>query len=80
MEITLTPEDQKLVDELAASGRFQSPSDVIHASLLVMQEEERWRNEARSKIDEGLDAIERGDIVKQEEVEQTLQSFMRKSA
>ena len=80
MEITLTPEDQKLVDELAASGRFQSPSEVIHASLLVMQEEERWRNEARSKIDEGLDAIERGDIVKQEEVEQTLQSFMRKSA
>jgi len=80
MEITLTPEDQKLVDELAASGHFQSPSEVIHASLLVMQEEERWRKEVRSKIDEGLDAIEQGDIVKQEEVEQTLQSFMRKSA
>jgi putative addiction module CopG family antidote len=80
MEITLTPEDQKLVDELAASGRFQSPSDVVHASLLIMQEEEQWRNEARAKIDEGLEAIERGDLVQQEEVEQMLQSFMRKSA
>ncbi|HZY62276.1 MAG TPA: hypothetical protein VFE38_07095 [Edaphobacter sp.] len=80
MKITLTSEDQKLIDELSASGRFQSPSDVIHASLLVMQEEEHWRAETRTKIDEGLDALERGDVVSQEEVEQMLQSFMRKSA
>jgi len=80
MEIPLTAEDQKLIDELVASGRFESPSDVINASLLILQEEERWRTEARSKIDEGLDAIERGDAVEQKEVEQMLQSFMRKSA
>jgi putative addiction module CopG family antidote len=80
MEITLSAEDQKLIDDLVAKGDFASANDVINAALTMLQKEEQWRAYVRAAIDEGMEAAERGDFVEQEEVEKMLQSFMRKSS
>ncbi len=80
MTIELTAEDKVRAERLVASGRFSSIAEVVHASIAVVEEEERWKAQAREKIQAGVDAIDRGDIVEQQEVEETLKSFMRKTA
>ena len=80
MTIELTPEDKVRAERLVASGRFASIAEVVHVSIAVVEEEERWKAHAREKIQAGVDAIDRGEVLEQEEVEKTLKSFMRKSA
>ena len=63
MNVHLTPELRKLVDDRVATGRYASASEVIRAGLRLLEEDERWRAEARAKIAEGVAAARLGRLV-----------------
>ena len=68
MNVRLTPDLKKLVDEQLASGSYSSANEVIRAGLVLLGENERWRAEARSKIAEGLAQAKAGRLVDGEDV------------
>ena len=73
MNVSLTPELEKLVSERVRSGMYSSASEVVREALRLLTEHEGVRRqkleELRKEIQIGLDQIERGegrplDIVK----------------
>lgn len=64
MNVSLTPELDRYVEEKVKSGRYRSASEVVRESLRVMQhvEEERQARLAalRRDIDRGADELDRG--------------------
>ncbi len=65
MEITLTPDLEKLVYEKIASGLYESAGDVVQEALRVLQwkeDAERLRvEELRRDLEAGAAQIKRGD-------------------
>jgi antitoxin ParD1/3/4 len=64
MNVSLTPELDRYVEEKVKSGRYRSASEVLRESLRIMQqlEEERQARLAalRGEIDRGLEELNRG--------------------
>jgi antitoxin ParD1/3/4 len=63
VNISLTPELERLVNERVKSGRYASASEVIREGLRLLEEQEqlkRQRLAVRQKIDRGLDQFDRG--------------------
>jgi antitoxin ParD1/3/4 len=64
MNISLTPELERLVDEKVKSGRYASASEVIREGLRLLEEQETMKQhrlaEIRQKIDRGLDQLDKG--------------------
>jgi len=67
MNVHLTPELKKLVEEEVASGQYASASEVIREGLRLLVEERRWRAEVRQKIAEGMAQARAGLMVDGEE-------------
>ena len=94
MNVSVTPELERFVQELVSSGRYNSASEVFRDGLRLLEQAERrrllekWfaegltpdeeakipaetldkaRSRLQAKIQEGLEAIERGDMVDGEE-------------
>lgn len=67
MSITLTPEQESLVQSLLETGQFSTSEQVIQVALRllkkVQQEEQEWIEETRAKVNEGLAEIERGETI-----------------
>ncbi len=63
MNVYLTPELKKLVEEEVASGKYASASEVIREGLRLLFEERRWRAEVREKIAEGMAQARAGQLV-----------------
>lgn len=65
MDISLTPELEKLVQEKIASGLYESANEVIHESLLLLQERDKIREfrlrELKKEIHKGIDQLEQGE-------------------
>lgn len=65
MGITLTPEQQKIIKDLLATGNFNSVGEVIQAALSLLEQErlayQVWVDETRANIDEGIVSLERGE-------------------
>jgi putative addiction module CopG family antidote len=74
MSIDLKPEDQKKVDELVSSGRFESAADALHAGLEAIEEDDEWKDYARDRITAGLEDIQAGRTVPLEEVLEMLRA------
>jgi antitoxin ParD1/3/4 len=66
MNVSLTPELEKFVDDTVATGRYSSASEVVRASLRKLQEEERWKEYAKAKIARGLDDLAAGRVISRE--------------
>jgi antitoxin ParD1/3/4 len=64
MNISLTPELERLVENKVKSGRYASASEVIREGLRLLEEQEQLKQqrltEVRRKIDRGLDQLDRG--------------------
>ena len=77
MNVSLTPQLEKLVSDRVESGRYNSASEVVREALRLLQERDEVREVQlqglRSKIVEGLDSLDRGDWVDGEEFFQRLQ-------
>jgi len=63
MNVSLTPELERAVEETVSTGRYGSASEVIRASLRSFLDEERWKAYAREKIEKGLEDAAAGRIV-----------------
>jgi len=61
MNISLTPALEKLVDEKVSSGMYQTASEVVREGLRLLKERDEEMQRLRQDIQEGIDAIERGD-------------------
>jgi len=54
MNVHLTPELKKMVEDEVASGLYSSASEVVREGLRLLVEERRWRLEVGRKITEGV--------------------------
>ncbi|MBW4510338.1 MAG: type II toxin-antitoxin system ParD family antitoxin [Scytonematopsis contorta HA4267-MV1] len=65
MSITLTSEQEKIVQDLLATGKFNTIGDVIQAALHLLEQEsysyQVWVEETKEKLDEGIASLERGE-------------------
>ena len=71
MNVSLTPELEKLVRDKVKSGQYESAVDVVRDALRFLEERDQVRQaqtqELRKKIDKGLESLERGEGVDGEE-------------
>lgn len=72
MSLSLTPELEQLIHDKVKSGRYLSPSEVVAAGLRLLEERESLYQaklaELQEKIDEGIAAGDRGEVVDGETV------------
>ena len=72
MNVQLTREAEELIRQKVESGRYNSASEVVREALRLLEEREQIdelrREEIRNTIDEGLEALRRGEAVDGEEV------------
>jgi antitoxin ParD1/3/4 len=72
MNVSLTPELERLVQEKVASGLYNSASEVVREALRLLQERDELRRvrleELRREIAVGIEAADRGDLVPADEV------------
>ncbi|NJL09485.1 MAG: type II toxin-antitoxin system ParD family antitoxin [Calothrix sp. SM1_7_51] len=65
MSIILTPEQEKKVQDLLATGKFNNIGEVIQAALHLLEQEsdayQAWVEETRVLVDEGIASLERGE-------------------
>ncbi|MBD2452771.1 type II toxin-antitoxin system ParD family antitoxin [Nostoc sp. FACHB-87] len=63
--ITLTSNQEKLIQNLLATGRFNNVGEVIQAALSLLEQEtladQVWVDETRILIDEGIASLENGE-------------------
>lgn len=72
MNVSLTPELEKLIDEKVRSGMYGSASEVVRDGLRLLAERDRARDarlaDLRLQLAEGLAAAERGEVADGERV------------
>ena len=64
MNISINAETQKLLEEQLKSGKYGSPSEVVHAALSALEELEAYTldQETLDVIDRAEDQIEQGNV------------------
>ena len=71
MNVNLTPELERLVQNKVRSGRYNSASEVVREALRLFEERDRVRKiqiqELRKRINEGWASLERGEGMDGEE-------------
>ena len=60
MNVSLTPELEKLVQEKVASGLYQTASEVVREGLRLLKERDDRQTSLREAIQEGLTQLEIG--------------------
>ncbi len=81
MDITLTLETQKLLEEKLRSGEYRSADDVVHAALDALNELEAYGldDETLDAIDRAEDQVEKGAVYDWKDVrEQVRTKFLGK--
>ncbi|MBD2523358.1 type II toxin-antitoxin system ParD family antitoxin [Nostoc sp. FACHB-133] len=83
MNISLTPELEQLVKDKVSSGKYHSVSEVMGEALRLLEERDRLRDqrlaELKAKIQEGIEASERGEVVDGEEVFAEIEEDIRRA-
>lgn len=60
MNVSLTPELEKLVNDKVSSGLYQTASEVIREGLRLLKERDQRMEILRSDVNAGFEAIRRG--------------------
>jgi antitoxin ParD1/3/4 len=67
MNVSLTPELEKMIGDKVSSGRYHSASEVVREALrLLEQQDELYRvrlEQLRKELDLGIDQLDRGERV-----------------
>jgi antitoxin ParD1/3/4 len=67
MNVNLTPELDRLVNDKVKSGLYNSASEVVREALRLLSEQDEYRRirleELRKEIDLGLEQARRGELV-----------------
>lgn len=65
MNVSLTPELERWVQDRVATGRYGSASEVVREALRLMQDQAQslpqWLAETRAKLQVGVDQLDRGE-------------------
>lgn len=81
MNVSLTPELDRYVHAKVKTGGYNSASEVLREALRLMQERDQVRetqlDEARRAIQNGLQALQRGDAVEGTSAELLAQAIGR---
>jgi antitoxin ParD1/3/4 len=81
MNVSLTPELERLIEDKVNSGRYQSASEVVREGLRLLDDQDRLRelrlDTVRQQIKVGLDQLDRGEGIPGEDV---LKRLRKKSA
>ena len=62
MNVSLTPELEKFVDDKVESGLYNNASEVVRESLRLLKEHEDFKARARESIERGWLQAQRGDL------------------
>lgn len=81
MTIQLKPEQEKFIEAQVASGKYNSPEEVMNKMFLVFErlqsEYDEWLTETRAKIEKGIESLDRGEGVDGETVVARLRNKLR---
>ena len=87
MNVSLTPELEKMIQDKVASGAYQTASEVVREALRLVQERDAarerelaWVEYANEKVKRGLADIEAGRVSTEAEVKTWLRNRRRKRA
>jgi antitoxin ParD1/3/4 len=61
MNVSLTPELERLVNEKVESGLYQTASEVVREALRLLKERHHAREHLRADVQAGFDALARGE-------------------
>ncbi len=78
--MSLTPELEQFVADTVATGRYSSASEVVRASLRKLEDEERWRAYAKTRIAEGLEDLAAGRTISRKDFLAEIEQKRRKRA
>lgn len=77
MAIQLSSEQEHRVAEALRSGAYQGPKEVIDRALEVLREQDEWlaanRQEIDAKINRGLQELDRGEGIPEDELDPYLE-------
>jgi putative addiction module CopG family antidote len=83
MTITLQPEQEQLITDALQSGVYQTPDEVIKRALEMLHagEEWLWRNRQAidAKIHRGIEQLDRGEGISEEELDSYLAALKKSS-
>jgi antitoxin ParD1/3/4 len=68
MNVSLTPELEKLVNDEVRSGRYKSASEVVREGLRLIRLRENKLKALRRDLQEGISELERGEGIPAEQV------------
>jgi antitoxin ParD1/3/4 len=60
MTVSLTKEQERLINELVASGRYQDDAAVLDDALNLLEARERKLAELQAELQKGLDDLDHG--------------------
>jgi antitoxin ParD1/3/4 len=67
MDVTLTPEFERLIHDKVASGLYTSEDEVIREALRLLKDRDELRllavEDLRREVQKGLDQLDRGESV-----------------
>jgi antitoxin ParD1/3/4 len=72
VNVSLSPELEKLVQAKIESGRYSSETEVVEEALHLLEKQEMHLKELRARIDKGLAEADRGEVVDGEEFMQRM--------
>jgi antitoxin ParD1/3/4 len=61
MNVSLTPELERLVNEKVESGLYQTASEVVREALRLLKERDHAREQLRADVQAGFDQLARGE-------------------
>ena len=77
MTIHLNPEQEHRIAEALRTGAYRSPDDVIDRALEVLHEQDQWLTANRQAIDTkirtGIEELERGEGIPEDELDAYLE-------
>lgn len=68
MNVHLTPELKKVVEQEVASGQYASASEVVREALRLLLEERQWRAQVRREVAQGVAEAKAGQLLHGERV------------
>ena len=61
MNVSLTPELERLVNDKVESGLYQTASEVVREALRLLKERDNAREDLRADVQAGFDQLARGE-------------------
>ena len=61
MNVSLTPELERLVNEKVESGLYQTASEVVREAIRLLKERDQAREQLRADVQAGFDQFVRGE-------------------